>query len=111
MALIDTEIYGIVDFQEGAIQSPFFGVFVRNAGAILLDREQSQMSGFFADIKSSVKGGDSIFIFPEGTRNKSEKPLLEFKAGFRIIAIKNRSPYSPYIFKLGQMRFGELPQG
>jgi 1-acyl-sn-glycerol-3-phosphate acyltransferase len=95
MALIDTEIYGLWISKKELYNSPFFGVFVRNAGAILLDREQSQMSGFFADIKSSVKGGDSIFIFPEGTRNKSEKPILEFKAGFRIIAIKNRLPILP----------------
>ncbi|NEW59737.1 1-acyl-sn-glycerol-3-phosphate acyltransferase, partial [Sulfurovum sp. bin170] len=67
-----------------------------NAGGILLDRENSQMSGFFSDIKRAVKeSGYSIFIFPEGTRNKGEDALLEFKEGARIIALKNRLPMLP----------------
>jgi len=53
------------------------------------------MRGFFSEIKSAVKEGNSIFIFPEGTRNKSEKSLLDFKEGFRIIALKNRLPILP----------------
>ena len=70
-------------------------MFVRNAGCVLLDREKSQMGGFFSDIKDAVKEGDSIFIFPEGTRNKTMESLLPFKEGFRIIALKNRLPMLP----------------
>lgn len=73
----------------------FFGTFVRNGGTILLDREKAQMSSFFTDIKSCVKAGNSIYIFPEGTRNKSENALGEFKEGSRIIAMKNRLPILP----------------
>ncbi len=73
----------------------FFGTFVRNAGTILLDREKSQMGVFFADIKSCAKAGNSIYIFPEGTRNKSEGDLGEFKDGSRIIAVKNRLDILP----------------
>ncbi len=95
LALEDTDIYGLWISKKELYNSPFFGLFVRNGGAILLDREKSQMGGFFADIKFNVKKGDSIFIFPEGTRNKSSKSLLEFKDGFRIIALKNRLPMLP----------------
>jgi len=76
-------------------QTEIFGVFVRNAGSILLDRQKAQMSGFFADIKEAVKRGESIFIFPEGTRNKTEHSLTTFKEGSRIIALKNRLPILP----------------
>lgn len=95
LALADTELFGLWVAKKELYNSPFFGLFVRNAGAILLDREQSQMRGFFSEIKSAVKEGNSILIFPEGTRNKSEKPLLDFKEGFRIIALKNRLPILP----------------
>ena len=95
LALKDTDIYGLWISKKELYNSLFFGLFVRHGGAILLDREKSQMGSFFADIKSNVKRGDSIFIFPEGTRNKSRKSLLEFKDGFRIIAIKNRLPMLP----------------
>jgi 1-acyl-sn-glycerol-3-phosphate acyltransferase len=95
LALAETELFGLWVAKKELYNSPFFGLFVRNAGAILLDREQSQMRGFFSEIKSAVKEGNSIFIFPEGTRNKSEKSLLDFKEGFRIIALKNRLPILP----------------
>jgi len=95
MALEDSTISGDWVAKKELYKSPFFGLFVRNAGAILLDREKSQMSAFFADTKRAVKEGSSIFIFPEGTRNKSEKSLIEFKEGFRIIALKNRLPILP----------------
>jgi 1-acyl-sn-glycerol-3-phosphate acyltransferase len=99
LALKETSIYGLWISKKQLYNSPFFGVFVRNGGAVLLDREKSQMGGFFSDIKSHTKEGSSIFIFPEGTRNKSEKSLIGFKEGFRIIALKNRLPILPVFIR------------
>jgi len=95
VALKETNIFGVWVSKKELYNSPFFGIFVRNAGSILLDREKREMSGFFAETKKAVKEGASIFIFPEGTRNKSEESLIEFKEGFRIIALKNRLPILP----------------
>jgi len=99
VALQETDIFGPWISKKELYNSFFFGLFVRNAGSILLDREKSQMSGFFADIKEAVKRGESIFIFPEGTRNKSDKALTHFKEGSRIIALKNRLPILPLYIK------------
>jgi len=99
IALSKSNIYGLWVSKKELYNSPFFGLFVRNGGSILLDREQSQMSSFFTDIKRAVKNENSIFIFPEGTRNKSDKSLLEFKEGSRIIALKNRLPILPLYIK------------
>ena len=99
VALQETNIFGPWISKKELYNSFFFGLFVRNAGSILLDREKSQMSGFFADIKEAVKRGESIFIFPEGTRNKSDKALSSFKEGSRIIALKNRLPILPLYIK------------
>ena len=99
VAFQDTEIFGPWISKKELYNSFFFGLFVRHAGSILLDREKSQMSGFFADIKEAVKRGESIFIFPEGTRNKTEQPLTTFKEGTRIIALKNRLPILPLYIK------------
>ncbi len=90
LALQHTSLFGHWISKKELYNSFFFGVFVRNGGAVLLDREKSNMSSFFSDIKQCTKAGDSIFIFPEGTRNKSENDLGEFKSGSQIIAIKNR---------------------
>lgn len=99
VALKDTEIFGPWIAKKELYNSFFFGLFVRNAGSILLDREKSQMSGFFAETKKAVKRGESIFIFPEGTRNKTDQPLSSFKEGSRLIALKNRLPILPLFIK------------
>jgi len=99
VALKETNIFGPWISKKELYNSFFFGLFVRNAGSILLDREKNQMSGFFADIKEAVKRGESIFIFPEGTRNKTDKSLTAFKEGARIIALKNRLPILPLYIK------------
>jgi len=99
IALEDTKIFGLWVSKKELYNSFFFGLFVRNAGSVLLDREKSQMSGFFSDIKKGVKEGSSIFIFPEGTRNKADAPLTPFKEGSRIIAVKNRLPMLPVYIK------------
>ena len=98
-ALKETNIFGPWISKKELYNSFFFGLFVRHAGSILLDREKSQMSGFFADIKKAVSRGESIFIFPEGTRNKTEENLTTFKEGSRIIALKNRLSILPVYIK------------
>ncbi len=90
-----SKIFGHWISKKELYNSLFFGMFVQNAGTILLDRDASQMGGFFSDIKKAVKEGDSIYIFPEGARNKTEKAITEFKDGSRIIAVKNRLPILP----------------
>ena len=77
----------------------FFGAFTRNSGSILLDRESSQMGSFFNDIKATLKLGHSISVFPEGSRNKGDTPLAEFKKGSQIIAVKNRLQMLPVFIK------------
>jgi len=99
VALKNTTIFGPWISKKELYNSFFFGLFVRNAGSILLDREKSQMSGFFAETKEAVKRGESIFIFPEGTRNKTDRALTTFKEGSRLIALKNRLPILPVYIK------------
>ncbi len=99
VVLEEADIFGPWISKKELYNSFFFGLFVRNAGSILLDREKNQMSGFFSDIKQAVKRGESIFIFPEGTRNKTDLVITEFKEGSRIIALKNSLPILPLYIK------------
>jgi len=94
-AFDNTNIFGLWVSKEELYNSFFFGLFTRNGGSILLDRSSKQMSGFFKEVKHHVKQGDSIFLFPEGTRNKEGTDLSEFKDGAQIIAMKNRLPILP----------------
>jgi len=99
LALQNSKILGHWIAKKELYNSFFFGLFVRNSGTVLLDREKSQMGEFFKDIKKEVQNGDSIFIFPEGTRNKGNMELGEFKEGSKIIAIKNRLDILPIHIK------------
>ncbi len=90
-----TKLFGYWIAKKELYNSLFFGLFARNGGTILLDREASQISSFFKDIRTCVKDGNSIYIFPEGTRNKTDFPIAEFKEGAKIIALKNKLPILP----------------
>lgn len=98
-ALKDTNIKGFWIAKKELYNSFFFGMFTRNAGSILLDREAKNMAPFFKDIKDVVKEENSIYIFPEGTRNKDNTPLSSFKEGARIIALKNKLAILPVYIK------------
>jgi 1-acyl-sn-glycerol-3-phosphate acyltransferase len=95
IAIKDTDIFGLWISKKELYNSFFFGVFTRHGGSILLDRESKEMGVFFKDIKSNVNNGNSIFLFPEGSRNKEQTDLSKFKDGARIIALKNRLPILP----------------
>ncbi|PHO11266.1 1-acyl-sn-glycerol-3-phosphate acyltransferase [Malaciobacter canalis] len=97
--LKDSDIKGYWVAKKELYNSSFFGTFTRNAGTILLDRESNNMSSFFKKTKEVVKNNHSIFIFPEGTRNKENTPISSFKEGSRIIALKNRLDILPVYIK------------
>ena len=95
IALKNSEINGLWIAKKELYNSFFFGMFTRNAGTVLLDRESKTMTGFFTEIKKRVKSGYSICVFAEGTRNQTSQTLAEFKEGAQIIAMKNRLPILP----------------
>ena len=99
IALKDSLIHGFWVSKKELYNSLFFGTFTRNSDSILLDREAANMSSFFKDTKEVVASGNSIFIFPEGTRNKENTPLSSFKDGARLIALKNRLPLLPVFIR------------
>ena len=99
IALKNSGINGLWIAKKELYNSFFFGMFTRNGGTVLLDRESKTMSRFFTEIKQRVKSGYSICVFAEGTRNKTTQTLAKFKEGAQIIAMKNRLPILPVYIK------------
>jgi 1-acyl-sn-glycerol-3-phosphate acyltransferase len=99
IALKDTNIFGLWVAKKELYNSFFFGKFVRNGGAVLLDRGSKQMSQFFKAVKDGLSNGASIFVFPEGARNLDGADLTEFKKGPQLIAVKNKLPILPVHIK------------
>lgn len=99
VATQNSAIFGHWISKKELYNSFFFGLFVRNAGTILVNRDKANQGEFFANIKSRVTDGDSIYIFPEGTRSKKEGQLGEFQGGSQLIALKNRLNILPVHIK------------
>ncbi len=75
---------------------PILNIWMRRVHCLFLDRDNVKegLKTILAAIEK-VKSGISIFIFPEGTRNKTPETLLEFKGGSFKIAEKSGCPIVP----------------
>ena len=61
-----------------------------------------------------LKQGKGLVIFPEGTRNKTDKTLGSIKAGAAMFAIKSQSPIvpiwikkKPKLFRCNVLQYGK----
>ncbi|WP_127127680.1 lysophospholipid acyltransferase family protein [Pseudoflavitalea rhizosphaerae] len=77
---------------------PVFGFIYRNA-AVTVDRSSAEgRAKSVRVLKSVIRKGISIFIFPEGTFNESHEPLRGFYDGAFRIAIETQTPIKPVLF-------------
>jgi 1-acyl-sn-glycerol-3-phosphate acyltransferase len=77
---------------------PIFGYIYRNA-IVTVDRSSAENRARSIRVLTSViRKGISVLVFPEGTFNTSEKPLLEFYDGAFRIAIETQTPVKPVLF-------------
>lgn len=77
---------------------PVFGYIYRNA-VVTVDRSSAEGRARSVRIlKSVIKKGISIFIFPEGTFNETHQPVKEFYDGAFRIAIETQTPIKPVLF-------------
>lgn len=74
---------------------PFFGWYLRNAGYFYVDRQRFRSAYEVVDeIVDGLKAGDSVLIFPEGTRTQTGE-LGRFKRGSLLAALKSGAPIVP----------------
>ena len=75
---------------------PLLRIWMRYIHCLFLDRDDIRqgLQTIRAGVEK-VKSGISIFVFPEGTRNKSDDEFLPFKAGSLKIAEKSGCPIIP----------------
>jgi len=79
------------------VKIPVFGWIYRSA-VILVDRRNAeQRAKSVRALKAAIAKGISIFLFPEGTFNESEKPLKDFYDGAFRIAIESQTPIKPIL--------------
>jgi len=79
-------------------KNKFVKWFFKKMGVIPIDRENMDI----ATVKSIIqvlKDEHVLGIFPEGTRNKSDDVLLDFKDGTTLFAERTGAPVVPIIIK------------
>lgn len=80
------------------VRYPIFG-FIYRAAVILVDRRDAEhRAKSVRALKAAVKRGISIFIFPEGTFNETDKLLKDFYDGAFRTAIEMQTPIKPILF-------------
>ena len=79
------------------VRIPVFGFIYRNA-IVTVDRSSpAQRTRSVQALKSILKKGISILVFPEGTFNTTHRPMKEFYDGAFRIAIETGSPIRPVL--------------
>jgi 1-acyl-sn-glycerol-3-phosphate acyltransferase len=74
---------------------PLFGTYLRLAGYIPIDRQSNlKAHKTLYDTSKLIRAGDSVLIFPEGTRTRNGK-LGPFKRGSLVIAQQAGVPIVP----------------
>ena len=77
---------------------PIFGFIYRNA-VVMVNRESTaSRAKSVLQLKSVIKKGISVFIYPEGTFNITNQPLKDFYDGAFRIAIETETPIKPMLF-------------
>ena len=76
-------------------QVPLIGCFIRHCGYISVDRKRTIGDfGALEDAIQALQRGDSIVMFPEGTRSKTGKPQKP-KSGIGFLIYKTDAPVLP----------------
>ena len=78
---------------------PLFGLFYKR-GSVLVDRDSNKSRlKSFDDMKTVLKQGMHICLYPEGTRNRTGEPLKPFYDGAFKLAVDSKKEIIPGIIK------------
>jgi 1-acyl-sn-glycerol-3-phosphate acyltransferase len=80
------------------VKVPLFG-FIYKKAVVTVDRSSADNRLKSINIlKSILRKGISVLVFPEGTFNTTHRPLKEFYNGAFRIAIETKTPIKPVLF-------------
>lgn len=71
---------------------PLMGYVIKNLYLTVKREDKEDRSKSLEELNNSIRNGISVFICPEGTRNRTQRPLLDFKNGAFKTAIENQVP-------------------
>lgn len=102
--------------KEELTKIPLMGYVIRNLYISVNRKSKEDRHRSMEAMKDSLRQGISVFLCPEGTRNKTGKPLLDFREGAFRLAIEAQVPLAVLTVKnsgklLSPLRPVELSPG
>lgn len=70
--------------------------FLRNMGVIFVNRDKPELSSM-RECLDALKNGETLSIYPEGTRNRVNREIMEMHSGAALFALKGRVPVIPVV--------------
>lgn len=74
------------------LKIPFFGYMTKMLAIVVERGKKESREKSFRYMVEALRRGESLFIYPEGTRNRTNLPLKEFKDGAFRVAIMAQVP-------------------
>lgn len=84
-------------------ENPFFGKLISALGAFPVKRGKGDIGAVKAAL-TILSQKNAMLIFPEGTRNRTGKPLKKIKEGLALFAVRAKVPVVP-VFIEGNYRW------
>ena len=79
---------------------PLFGRGMKMLGHQAIDRTNNRQGmRDIHEVAGTLDHGESVFIFPEGTRNPNSRQLQDFHIGAFVLALKTQQPVVPIIIQ------------
>lgn len=102
--------------KEELTRLPLFGYIIKNLYISVKRSSKEDRALSLEKMKQSLADGISVFICPEGTRNKTPNPLLDLRDGAFRLAIEAQVPLAVLVVKdadkkLSPLRWNELAPG
>ncbi|GBR72962.1 1-acyl-sn-glycerol-3-phosphate acyltransferase [Candidatus Termititenax aidoneus] len=95
--------------KEELFKIPIFGWAVRTLGYFPINRKNPHSAArSMAAMTQFLRGGGTLLIYPEGTRNTTAEPLLPFKSGMERLAKQAQTAVLP-VAVLGGKATQKLP--
>jgi 1-acyl-sn-glycerol-3-phosphate acyltransferase len=86
----------------GMANWPILGNGAKMAGILYLDRaDKSDRTAMLSKIATTIRGGNSVLLFPEGTTSDLMDATLPFKKGSFLMAARQGIPVVPVALKYG----------
>lgn len=76
---------------------PLFGLIYKRGSVLVNRKDKNSRTNSFREMKEVLGLGMHICIYPEGTRNKTDKPMKEFHNGAFKLAVETQKPILPAV--------------